>query len=224
MHQLPTFSLQMVAITSSGGVPKSSVMIENWWTSVAGHRLGSVDFHIGTSMFLLLTIFSWEQWISLQHFGKDTTSTPYIDYATWIRNIKIFTMQHFTCHIVLLPCQHNLWCSIISCRYITCHLGILNTSKSKITDLQVTVFIDENVAWFLDWITWLGWCTYICARYCKFTDQITMDDACWMYIFQSSLKWNHVSKIELPSQSSSTCQGLIQKVLYKLLFQWPRLK
>jgi hypothetical protein len=31
---LKVFSEAMVAITSSGGVPSSSVMIENWWTSV----------------------------------------------------------------------------------------------------------------------------------------------------------------------------------------------
>lgn len=34
---LLTFSLQIVEITSSGGVPNNSVMIENWWTSTLMH-------------------------------------------------------------------------------------------------------------------------------------------------------------------------------------------
>ena len=34
-----TFSLAIVWMTSSGGVPKSSVMIENWWTSAGIQRI-----------------------------------------------------------------------------------------------------------------------------------------------------------------------------------------
>lgn len=34
--ETPTFSLQIVLMTSSGGVPSSSVMIENWFTSAVG--------------------------------------------------------------------------------------------------------------------------------------------------------------------------------------------
>src|SRR5216684_3275520 len=40
---LRTFSLQMVSITSSGGVPSNSVIIENWFTSTFTNcqRLGT---------------------------------------------------------------------------------------------------------------------------------------------------------------------------------------
>lgn len=36
---VPTFSLQIVSMTSSGGVPSNSVMMENWLTSECMNRL-----------------------------------------------------------------------------------------------------------------------------------------------------------------------------------------
>ena len=66
----------MVAMTSSGGVPSSSVMIENWWTSIARtvrHTFVTPSFE--------LTIFSWEQGLALEHLGKDAAGTPDVHYV-----------------------------------------------------------------------------------------------------------------------------------------------
>jgi len=38
-NMLPTFSLAIVSMTSSGGVPNSSVIMENWLTSINKHRV-----------------------------------------------------------------------------------------------------------------------------------------------------------------------------------------
>jgi len=54
-----------------------------------------------------------------------------------------------TCDVVFLPGQHDLWCTVVACGYITRHLRILNTSQTEIANLEIAVLIDQNVAWFL---------------------------------------------------------------------------
>lgn len=124
------FSLQMVATKSSLGVPKSSVMMENWCTSGKLRiRWLNPPLYFDNA---ILTVLSWEQGLSFQHFSKDTASTPDINSD-----------------IILLPSQHDLGCTIISGGYVTCHLRILDTSKTEIANLEIAVLVDEDVAWFL---------------------------------------------------------------------------
>ena len=78
---------------------------------------------------LIDVIFSWKQWLALEHFCEDTASAPDVNF-----------------NIVLLPREHNLGCSIISRRDITCHLRILNPSKPKIANLKIAVFVHQDVA------------------------------------------------------------------------------
>jgi hypothetical protein len=97
------------------------------------------------------TIFAWKEGFSLEHLGEDTASAPNVH-----RNV------------ILLPSQHDLWRAVITRRDVSGHLWILNTRQSKIADLcqvtrqnsftelsvagmylEITVFIDENVAGFL---------------------------------------------------------------------------
>ena len=93
-------------------------------------------------------VFPWEQRLSFKHFCKYTSRTPDIHL-----------------NIILLPCEHNLWRTVVPCRDITGHLGILNPSKTEITDFEITVLVDQNVARF----------------------QVAMDDASGMNVFQSAL-------------------------------------
>lgn len=82
----------MVLITSSGGVPRSSVIIENWLTSVKIERDISVRRPEKFSSLLApeawLTILSREQWLALQHLGKDTADTPDIHYREGATRIR----------------------------------------------------------------------------------------------------------------------------------------
>lgn len=93
--QRHTFSLPIVLITSSGGVPRSSVMIENWFTSIKkvvkqkARELDVVPKHPAKQTHCLddhswlsparLTILSGEQRLTLQHLCENTSHTPDID-------------------------------------------------------------------------------------------------------------------------------------------------
>ena len=96
----------------------------------------------------VLTVFSREERLSLQHLGENATCAPDVDLD-----------------IVLLPCKHNLGRAVVSCRDISSHLRILNSSKSKIANLQIAVLVHEDVAGF----------------------EITMNNTGAMYIFEASL-------------------------------------
>jgi hypothetical protein len=74
-------------------------------------------------------VLAGEQWLALQHFCEDTSCTPDINL-----------------NIILLPGKHNLRGSVVSCRNISGHLGVLNTGKAKIADLEIAILVDENVA------------------------------------------------------------------------------
>lgn len=97
---------------------------------------------------LVDVILSWEQRLALKHLSKDASSTPDINL-----------------NIILLPCKHNLRCSVISGGDITSHLGILNTGKTEIANLEIAVLVDKDVAGL----------------------QIAMNDTCGVDILQSSL-------------------------------------
>lgn len=50
--------------------------------------------------------------------------------------------------IILLPQKHHLRCSIVPCRHVTCHLLLLSSGHAEVTDLEVTILIDEDVGGF----------------------------------------------------------------------------
>lgn len=134
---------------------------------------------------LVDVVLSGEQGLSLEHFCKDAPSTPDINL-----------------HVVLLPSEHNLGCSVVSGRDITGHLGILDTGKAKVANLEVAVLVDKNVAGL----------------------QVTVDNSRGVYIFQASL---HVcGQPNSLRQSSSivfcTNQDLVEEVLNELLLKRPR--
>ena len=74
-------------------------------------------------------VFARKQWLAFQHLRKDTTRAPDINL-----------------YIVFLPCEHDLWGSVVSRRDIAGHLRVLEAGKTEIADLQVTVFVDQDIA------------------------------------------------------------------------------
>jgi len=93
-------------------------------------------------------IFAREEWFALQHLGKDTASTPDINL-----------------YIILLPCKHDFRCSVVSCRHVASHLWVLNPSQSEVANLEIAVFVDQNIGGL----------------------QITVNDASGVNVFQASL-------------------------------------
>lgn len=94
-------------------------------------------------------IFAREQGLALKHFGKDTTCAPYIDLD-----------------VVFLPGKHDFWGTVVSRRDIACHLRVLNAGKTEVADLQITIFVHQDIARL----------------------QIAVDHSCRMYVFESSLQ------------------------------------
>jgi len=84
---------------------------------------------LGNNGELVDMVLSGEQRLALEHLGEDTSNTPDIDF-----------------NIVLLPSEHDFGGSVVSRRDITGHLGILNTGKTKVANLQVAVLVDQDVA------------------------------------------------------------------------------
>lgn len=76
-------------------------------------------------------VLAGEEWLALEHFGKDTASAPDIDLD-----------------IVFLPCEHDLGRPVVSCRYVTCHLGVLNTGQAEVANLEIAILVNQNVAGF----------------------------------------------------------------------------
>lgn len=74
-------------------------------------------------------VLSREERFSIQHLGEDAARAPDIDL-----------------HVILLPGEHDLGGAVISRGNITSHLGVLDTRQTEIADLQVAVFINEDVA------------------------------------------------------------------------------
>jgi hypothetical protein len=100
------------------------------------------------------TVLSGEEGFALEHFGKDAACAPDVDS-----------------YIVFLPCEHDLGGSVIACWNVSCHLWVLDAGEPKVANLEkmknrlraggdganleVTVLIDEDVAWFLG-AGWVG--------------------------------------------------------------------
>jgi hypothetical protein len=78
---------------------------------------------------LVNVILSGEQRLALEHLSENAARTPDI-YL----------------HIVFLPREHNLRCSVVSRGNVTGHLWVLYTCETEVADLEITVLIYENVA------------------------------------------------------------------------------
>lgn len=74
-------------------------------------------------------VLSGEERLAIEHLGKDAACTP---------NVHL--------DVVFLPCEHDLGGAVVSGGDIACHLGILDAGKTEIANLEVTVFVDENIA------------------------------------------------------------------------------
>ncbi len=108
-----TFSLQMVSITSSGGVPSNSDDRE--LVDVCVYR--SQRWNVCKQR--QRTILPREERFPLQHLSKDTPCTPNI-YRD----------------VVFLPREHDLGSPIIARRHVARHLRILYSGETKITNLK----------------------------------------------------------------------------------------
>ena len=97
---------------------------------------------------LVYVILAREQRLALEHLGENAARAPDIHL-----------------NVVLLPREHNLRCSVVSCRDITGHLGVLYTGETEIADLEITVLVYEDVAGL----------------------QVTVDDTSGVHIFETTL-------------------------------------
>jgi len=80
---------------------------------------------------LVYVILAGEERLALQHLGEDATSTPDVHLD-----------------IVFLPREHDLGRPVVSRRDISCHLWVLDARQTKIADLEIAVFVYEDVAGF----------------------------------------------------------------------------
>ena len=123
-------------------------------------------------------VLAWEQWLALQHLSEYTSCTPDV---------------HF--HVIFLPCEHDLRRSVVPRRYVAGHLWVLYTSKTEVTNLQVAVFVHQDVAGL----------------------QVAVDDARRVNVFQTSLlplAQRNGSRVETRSH-----QYLVEEVLNELLLK-----
>jgi hypothetical protein len=130
-------------------------------------------------------IFAGEKRFAVKHLSKDATRAP---------NIHL--------NIIFLPSQHDLRCTVVPCRDVTGHLRVLDARQTEITDLQVAIFVDKNVARL----------------------QVAVDNTCRVHIFQATLVTNRVSgeSYRRATSVSLAYHDLIEEVLNELLLQGPR--
>lgn len=131
---------------------------------------------------LVDVVLAREQRLALEHLGKDTANTPDIDL-----------------NIVLLPGEHDLGGSVISCRDVTGHLRVLDTGQTEVANLQIAVLVDQDVARL----------------------QIAVDDTSRVDVFQSSLETRSVMFL-YAEQLGRTHQNLVEEVLDELLLERSR--
>ena len=128
---------------------------------------------------LIDVIFSREQRLALQHLCEDASRAPDVNL-----------------HIVLLPSEHDLRRSVVSCGDISGHLGILDTRETEIADLQVAVLVYEDVAGL----------------------EISVDDARGVDIFQTTLS-KELALQNMPLMPKVFYQDLVEEVLDELLLE-----
>lgn len=101
---------------------------------------------------------------------------------------NIILLCWLTSHVIFLPSQHNLRSTVVSRRHITGHLRILNSSQPEITNLQVAVLVDQDIGWFLRNADNVKYCETINYKTLRnISYQVSMDNSCWVHVFESSL-------------------------------------
>ena len=87
----------------------------------------TIKFKGGTS----LTIVFREQWLSEQHLCEDAPHTPQVQR-------QVITMIK----------EHDLGSPIVTCGDIAsvCHVRVSDAGQTKVTDLQIAGFVDQDVA------------------------------------------------------------------------------
>ena len=86
---------------------------------------------LGNDGELVHVVLAWEQRLALQHLGKNAARAPDVNLD-----------------VVLLPCKHDFRGAVVSSRDVARHLGILYTRKTEVADLEIAVFVDQDVAGF----------------------------------------------------------------------------
>jgi hypothetical protein len=122
-----------------------------------------------------------------------------------------------TCNVVFLPGQHDLGCAVVASGYVSGHLRVLDTSQAKVANLEIAIFINQNVAWFLksqgaehrshlrsaqcrlDPVKSYAWGSnrlkispasaslLDVMKFEKISYQVAMDDTCGMHVFETAL-------------------------------------
>lgn len=80
---------------------------------------------------MVYIVLSREENFSQNHLRQNTSDAP-----------DIYSIG------VFLPSQYDLWSSIVSCGDIASHLLVLFSSQPKVTDFQVAVVVEQDVARF----------------------------------------------------------------------------
>jgi hypothetical protein len=78
---------------------------------------------------LVDVVLSGEQRLALEHLCENAARAPDVDLD-----------------VVLLPREHDLGCSVVSCRDVSGHLGVLYTGEAEVADLEIAVLVHEDVA------------------------------------------------------------------------------
>ena len=104
-------------------------------------------------------VLAGEQGLALQHLGEDATCAPDVHL-----------------NVVFLPCEHDLRRSVVAGGHVTGHLGVLYTGETEVADLEIAIFVDEDVARL----------------------QVTVDDTGRVHVFQTTLSTS--AKTRLPGR------------------------
>lgn len=97
---------------------------------------------------LVDVVLAREQRLALEHFCEDAAGAPDINL-----------------NVVLLPREHDLGGTVVPRGNVSGHLGVLDTGKAEVADLQIAILVDEDVAGL----------------------QVAMHDAGGVDVFQSTL-------------------------------------
>ena len=100
-------------------------------------------------------ILAREKRLALQHFREDAACAPDV---------------HFD--VVLLPREHDLGCSVVSRGDVARHLRVLYTRQAEVADLEVAIFVHEDVRGF----------------------EVAMDYTRRMHVFEAALLWSVIAE------------------------------
>lgn len=116
-------------------------------TSTFGIYKREINWHLGYKTQLLDVVFAWEKRFPCNHFHEDATDRPDINGCS-----------------IFWTVEQQFRSSIPSCDDIFSHEVCFwrGSCKAKVTDFEVTVWIQKKVTWF----------------------QISVKNIRWVYIFQ----------------------------------------